>query len=189
MAEDGAKKPSDHLYWARTQSTTAPVEHKPLDKDAAAALMQAASAKPGAVWNAASTWEEKDISNWARELMSETLLPAVQASFELPPREAAALNAELAGAASVQIELRVVSVTSAMGDVTHVLSRGKQRVMFELGLKLKLEVVVRADGETKQILVGILNIMEVSSARKPRRSFPRCRSPSALIATHARPDR
>jgi hypothetical protein len=159
---EGARKPTDHLYWARSQSIATPVEIKPLDKEAAAALEQAAAAKRGAAWNAASTWEEKDISKWAHELLSETLLPSIVAEFDLSSAEAAKLPAELQGMSSLRCSLKVASVTSTTGDVTHVLSRGKQRVVFELALKLLLELEIRQGSELKHILTGTLNITEVS---------------------------
>jgi activator of HSP90 ATPase len=158
---EGVRKPADHLYWARTQSTLTPVKNKPLDRDAAEALEQAAAAKRGAAWNAASTWEEKDISKWARELLSETLLPSVAAAFELSPSESAKLPAEFHGSTGCGCSLKVASVASTTGDVTHVLSRGKQRVVFELGIKLFLELEVWQGSELKHILTGTLNITEV----------------------------
>lgn len=188
MTEQGVRKPSDHLYWARTQSTATPVEIKPLDKEAAAALEQAAAAKRGAAWNAASTWEEKDISKWAYELLSETLLPSIAADFELSPAESAKLPAELQDL-SLRCSLKVASVTSTTGDVTHVLSRGKQRVVFELTLKLLLELEIRQGNELKHILTGTLNITEVSinlasalSHAPFARSTTRRHSGSALAA-------
>ena len=59
--------------------------------------------------------------------------------------------------------VRVVSVGNVDGDVTYVVSRGKQRVIFELMLKLKLEMELRnADCALEQILTGELHIPEVS---------------------------
>merc|ERR1712087_1026147 len=58
--------------------------------------------------------------------------------------------------------VRVTSVNSISGDVTYVISRGKQRVLFELKLKLQLEMELRdADHELTQIVTGELHIPEV----------------------------
>lgn len=181
--EDRSKKPSDHLYWARTASTTQPVEHKPLDAAAQAAL-QSAAAKPGAAWNAAATWEEKDISKWAHELLSSTLLPTLAAAeAELTASEAAALPADSRGASGLRCALKVSAVSSVSGDVTHVLSRGKQRVVFELTLKLKLELELReSDGTLLQLVAGSLSLSEVANddldgARMPSSHKTSCDQP------------
>jgi hypothetical protein len=159
------KKPSDHLYWSRTPSTTKPVEHRPLDPEAAAVLE--CRSRPGASWNAAATWEEKDISKWVRETLGETMLP-ITLEFDASANEVYAwrlCEPALEPGASVRIALRVKDVTVS-GEATHVLSRGKQRVVLELGIKLKLEVEVRQGespkGILKQILTGILNVTEAS---------------------------
>lgn len=99
----------------------------------------------GSAWNrGGNTWEEKPINTWAKELLKEDLLPALAYDLSqtgvsmpaLPPSESA-------GGESVSVSVRVQAVDKVDGEVTYVVSRGKQRVVFELTLKLALEIEVR----------------------------------------------
>ena len=49
------------------------------------------------------------------------------------------------------------------GECTYVLSRGKQRVVFELQIKCSLEMELRAGDELKHILTGKLTLPELSN--------------------------
>ena len=145
-----AKAPSDHLYWARTKSNAAPVERTPLTADEAASLAQQNRA------NVNAAWEEKDVSKWAHELLREQL--------------AAGVVGTVAGTESATA--RVTEVISCKGDVTYVLSRGKQRAVFELALKLKVEVEVREGDELREILTGEMHVPELANDDLSAKALP-----------------
>ena len=145
-----ARAPSDHLYWARTKSNAAPVEHTPLTADEAASLAQQNRA------NVNAAWEEKDVSKWAHELLREQLVAGVVGT--------------VAGAESATA--RVTEVISCKGDVTYVLSRGKQRAVFELALKLKVEVEVREGDELREILTGEMHVPELANDDLSAKALP-----------------
>mmetsp|Transcript_14088 Transcript_14088/g.23380 ORF Transcript_14088/g.23380 Transcript_14088/m.23380 type:complete len:216 (+) Transcript_14088:55-702(+) len=141
-----AKGPSDHLYWARNKSTAKPVEHKPLDQAAIEALKIESANSRAAAWNKAATWEEKNISKWAHDHLTETLLPEVCTPIELNRSLLARLPSAVRDQPLRWCQARVICAKSVSGDVTYVFSRGKQRVVFELKLKLKLELDLRGEG-------------------------------------------
>ena len=59
------------------------------------------------------------------------------------------------------MSVRVLKVDKTEGEVTYVLSRGKQRVIFELKIKLKLEMEVRAGEELKQIVTLQFSLRDI----------------------------
>lgn len=160
------KAASSHLYWARNKSEEKALtgEHKPLSAEEAAALQAKAGA--GAAWNKASTWEEKNIATWAADAMRNEILPAV--AFVLGPEPPLPKLPDAAAAdgltASSSCKVRVTAVDTIKGDATYVLSRGKEKVLFELNMKLKLEMeLLDESGTLKNILTGTLHLPEVSN--------------------------
>ena len=136
------RTPASHLTWARNKSTTEPVEPKKLS-EAEAAAMASQNAGAGSTWNSSQTWEEKEITKWSKQLLREELLPTLTLSL---PSEGAALPAlpashealtAAATAGSLSAELRVTAVEKVDGEATHIISRGKQRVVFEFTLKVR----------------------------------------------------
>ena len=55
----------------------------------------------------------------------------------------------------------VSEVASVKGDSTYVLSRGKEKVLFELAIKLKFEMTLADNGALNTILTGTLTVPEV----------------------------
>lgn len=166
------KAPTDHLYWARSSSVNAAPPPKPMSADEVAALQAKEAASSGSTWNKAQTWEEKPINQWAIALLTDTLLPAV--AYELPavgtpvpPPPQVGDDAEglaaLREANELALKVRVSSVEKVTGEATYVVSRGKQRCVFELALKVKLEMEVRHGEALKTILTGSLHVPEVSN--------------------------
>ena len=103
----------------------------------------------GSAWNkGGSTWEEKRINTWAHDTLKDLLLPEL--GYELPGASGSLPNLNLVpkGAlteeAAQRVRIRVLSAESVTGECTYVLSRGKQRVVFELTIKLQ----VREEGQT-----------------------------------------
>ena len=161
------KTAAKHMYWARSASLTpaTTVVPKKLDAAEAAALEAAAASKAastGAAWNAAQTFVEKSVSKWAHDLLSETLLPDLsgESSDALPPAPAGADGA--AAPSATRVKCRVISIETVSGDVTFVVSRGKQRLLLELELKVKVEAEVFAGDELQTILTGMLTVDEVT---------------------------
>ena len=97
-------------------------------------------------WNrGGSTWEEKKIEKWAMKLLKESLLPEL--SYMLPNMEGGTQCPPLpatedSGGAPVTVSVRVAEADKVDGEATYVVSRGKQRVVFELTMKLGLEMEV-----------------------------------------------
>ena len=94
-------------------------------------------------WHHNHRWEEKEITKWSKELLREELLPSLTLSL---PSEGAALPAlpaahealaAAAAAGSLSAQLRVTGVEKVDGEATHIISRGKQRVVFEFTLKVR----------------------------------------------------
>ena len=138
LAEE--KTPASHLTWARNKSSTPPPPKKLSEAEAAAISSQNAGA--GATWNGAQTWEEKEISKWSKALLREQLLTSLTLSL---PSEGVALPAlpasqealaAAAAAGSLSARLRLTSVEKLDGEASHVVSRGKQRVVFEFTIKV-----------------------------------------------------
>ena len=80
------------------------------------------------MWNQAGTYEEKNVSEWAREALETALL---RASFT---------------AASGEWSVRVAGGKDMKGDAEIVAMRGKRRHIFEFSFTLKWEVVFTGDG-------------------------------------------
>ena len=104
----------------------------------------------GSAWNkGGSTWEEKRINTWAHDTLKDVLLPELGyelpgASGSLPNPNLVPKGAALSEEAAQRVCVRVLSAESVTGECTYVLSRGKQRVVFELTIKLQ----VREEGQT-----------------------------------------
>ena len=163
--EELKRKPTDHLYWAKTSSVNAAPPPKQLSEEEAKQLEASSSGAGGSAWNkGGNTWEEKKINTWVHELLQSELLPAM--AYELPTASTTKLPsmpADDQGVAPDGLAVRVANADKVTGDCTYVLSRGKQRVVFELELKLKLEVEVRAAGMLQTIVTGVLHVHEVTN--------------------------
>jgi hypothetical protein len=156
------RAPTDHLYWARSSSQNAAPPPKPISQEQAKAME--ARDKGGSAWNkGGATWEEKPINTWATALLKDQLLPELAYDLPLPGIVVPPLPPGEAGGSSVVVGVRVAEVNAVNGDCTYVVSRGKQRVVFELTLKLTLEMEVRVDSELKQILTGKMTLSDVAN--------------------------
>ena len=78
----------------------------------------------GSRWNAAGTWEEKDLSSWAHSRLTSLLLFT---SSTVPPLD--------------------VSCTAVKGDATAVFTRGKKKVGYDLAITCDWKGRARAGGE------------------------------------------
>lgn len=160
--EVAPRAPTDHLYWARSASAGAAPPPKKLSAEEAKKL-EAANTAGASAWNkSGNTWEEKPVNTWAFELLTDTLLPEMAYALPLPNFPIPALPPGEEGSATA-VSVRVLKAESVTGDATYVVSRGKQRVVFELTIKVSLEMEVRVDDELKQILTGKMTLTEVSN--------------------------
>ena len=174
MAQMPEKKATDHLYWARSSSTGAAPPPKPISADEAKKMQDAAGAG-GSAWNkGGNTWEEKRINQWTFDLLKETLLPEL--AFELPGAAGAVPSlprGEDSGAGEQRCRVRVLSADSVTGECTYVLSRGKQRVVFEL--QIKLQVCARRSPSARALAAPMLARTRLAQRRRTHRA--RVRAP------------
>ena len=175
--EEYAKKPTDHLYWARSSSANAAPPPKAISADEAKRLEVAASNAGGSAWNkGGNTWEEKKINQWAIDKLKEEHLPLLAYSL---PSGSASLPAtptcqDMEGVSkNVTAKVRVASVDAVKGEATYVLSRGKQRVVFEIELKLSLEIEVMDGDVLKTIVTGERHGREETASQPALHALPR----------------
>lgn len=160
--EQEPKAPSDHLYWARSSSINAAPPPKPISAEEAKKME--ASSSGASAWNkSGSTWEEKKIDAWAFEILQDTLVPEMAYQLPMPGVPVPALPASETGGGELRVSVRALSCDSVSGEATYVMSRGKQKVLFELKLKIKLEMEVFVDAEMKTILTGMVTLPELSN--------------------------
>ena len=98
----------------------------------------------GSVWNQGGTYEEKNVSEWARNALEAAML---QASFT---------------AASGEWSVRVVGVKDVEGDAEIIAMRGKRRHMFEFSFTLEWEVTFSDEGKGATVQ-GTLAFSEVTA--------------------------
>jgi len=87
-----------------------------------AATSTAASKQGTSVWNTGGTWEEKDVSKWAKKSLTELIL---QTSYSLP-------HSSPAPGAVVAVE----KVSTLEGHASVAVVRGKMRFIYEYSCKL-----------------------------------------------------
>lgn len=116
---------------------------KPIDKkDAAAASV--ANANVGSAWNAAQTWEEKDLTKWAKQQMPTYFTE----EFTLAGSgESASYRVVMSGFSNVQGHAQITR------------SRGKPRFMYELSFDLDFTVSGGSLGDKQH--TGTVSISDV----------------------------
>ena len=127
------------------------------------------TAGAGSAWNHAGTFEEKDMSVWARDRLTSLLQEA-----KLGIEATGTGDSILSGA----IHLSVTSVKSCEGDAEIIVSRGKTRFMYDFDVKLEWEAILTAfplaDGigdEKDKKFKGTLSISDVSPDSDLEHSF------------------
>ena len=98
----------------------------------------------GSAWNQGGTYEEKNVSEWARNALEAAML---QASFT---------------AASGEWSVRVAGVKDVEGDAEIIAMRGKRRHMFEFSFTLEWEVTFSDEGKGATVQ-GTLAFSEVTA--------------------------
>jgi activator of HSP90 ATPase len=97
-----------------------------------AAATAAASKQGTSVWNTGGTWEERNVSDWAKKSLTELIL---QTSYTLPPSSPAP-------GAVVTVE----KVSKLEGHASVAVVRGKMRFIYEYSCKLDWQLVEDGDG-------------------------------------------
>ncbi|KAL7527962.1 hypothetical protein ACHAXR_007956, partial [Thalassiosira sp. AJA248-18] len=85
-------------------------------------------------WNKAGTWEERDVTPWAKETLTAQLLTA---EYILPP-----------GSPSPGAHATVTKVSKLDGHASYATVRGKKRYIYEFGLTIKW-ILTLGDDHTK----------------------------------------
>eukprot|EP00747_Dinoflagellata_sp_TGD_P033122 gnl/TRDRNA2_/TRDRNA2_136404_c0_seq1.p1 gnl/TRDRNA2_/TRDRNA2_136404_c0~~gnl/TRDRNA2_/TRDRNA2_136404_c0_seq1.p1 ORF type:complete len:383 (-),score=111.54 gnl/TRDRNA2_/TRDRNA2_136404_c0_seq1:58-1206(-) len=110
----------------------------------------------GSEWNEAGTWEEKDMTPWAKDKLKELLLAATarSPSVRLPSGETAAVSAS------------VTEVSSLTGDAQIVMVRKKRRhgFTFEAQLAFKVAVGTSSAGKPGGSFTGTIVLPEIADA-------------------------
>ena len=176
--EVAPKAPTDHLYWARSSSQNAAPPPKKLSAEEAKQLEASSSAAGASAWNkSGNTWEEKPVNTWAFELLRDTLLPEMTYALPLATVPVPPLPPSEADAASgnVSVSVRVLKAESVTGECTYVVSRGKQRVVFELQIKLQVRACVH-DPLTLALALSVSSLAPTLTWMWMR-AMPRARAP------------
>ena len=122
-----------HKYMPTLLTPSASADALP-SSSSSAALPQPVAASPspspepsgGSRWNAAGTWEEKDLSSWAQQRLTALL------SFPASASSSSSLS---------------VTVTGVTGDATLVFTRGKKRVGYDLSITAEWKAKAGSNGE------------------------------------------
>lgn len=122
-----SKAELSYSYWAANAAKEAPApEAKKLTEAEAENLQRAASAGASA-WNAAGTFEERDLSNWVKDTLVPQLLIGVQSQ-----------------PVSSTVVAKITEIESCSGDAGQWIVRGSVRANFDLDIKVKW--VAEVDG-------------------------------------------
>ncbi|KAL8139667.1 hypothetical protein V2J09_005688 [Rumex salicifolius] len=142
VSENQQPAAASYTYWVREATVDAaplPVPKKLSPQDLS---NRGSSANLGSAWNAAGTWEEKNLNKWAGERIKELLTSIDSLAFSNGKAE-------------------ISEVSRCEGDASVVIVRNKKRVgyTYELRIKFKGEWLV---GGEKRMVKGHLDIDEFS---------------------------
>mmetsp|Transcript_38249 Transcript_38249/g.108132 ORF Transcript_38249/g.108132 Transcript_38249/m.108132 type:complete len:215 (-) Transcript_38249:221-865(-) len=125
-----AKGELSYSSWASTSASSKAPKVKKISEEEAQQVhaMHKSASGSGSLWNAAQTFEERDVSKWAKEELSRQLL---QVKCE---------------AESGAVVVALSEVKKADGDANIWLVRGKKRVGFEFKVECKWNAAVSEQG-------------------------------------------
>lgn len=170
--EENLSRGCSHDYWAKNKTSEMQLtgEHRPLNAAEAAVTNAKPIVRP--------QWYERDITRWAAPHI-QALLSQIQ--FTVAAVDKLALGPELMAdckilsTQAVQYVVRTTSVSKLLPDETeaakgllegssaqYIVARGKEKVVFDFKIKLKLEVVIEADEIAKKVLTGSLRFHELT---------------------------
>lgn len=104
--------------------------------------------RSSSAWNTAGTWEEKDVTSWARDTFKNCL------------NESAAVYAEFAAI--------VKKVDNISGDASVAVVSSKKRYIFDFSTKIDFEVTDEAD---EKVASGELKLIDINSASSDDDSY------------------
>lgn len=114
----------------------------------------------GSEWNQGGTWEEKDMTAWVKEQLTNYLQQAASSIPEAP----------LSSGASASASVKVTKVNSISGDAQIVMVRKLPRhgFNFEAELAVRLALSSTAEGASEQTVSGVLRLPELMDAVAPQ---------------------
>lgn len=142
----------------------APKRLDPQASGAAAAASTPPDARKGSAWNAAGTWEEKDLSTWAQQRLKPRLAElkaSVPASTEEMEARITAATSDAASASDSDVSamatalqdacspliISVKEVKKCEGSASVQSSRGKTKHLFDLTFEIEWEGRLKASGD------------------------------------------
>jgi tetratricopeptide (TPR) repeat protein len=149
-----------------SESRTTDVGSGALATDAASA----ASIASGSAWNYAGTFEEKDMTSWAKERLT-AFMNETKVSIE---GSETANTTILTGA----VHCRITTVKKLEGDAQIIVSRGKARFLYDFVANLEWEVVFTAfpvgagtGDEGDKVFKGRMDLTDISPDSEIERSI------------------
>jgi len=109
-----------HREWKPTAEAKQEFKPTAISEEAAASASSSAAPAAGSAWNAAGTWEEKDVTSTAQSTLRQRL------------QEPALPDIDVAGGA-----ISVEEVEKVEGDASKPVIRGRMRHIFDLSFKVK----------------------------------------------------
>lgn len=135
-----------HREWKPTQEAKKEFRPTQINSEEAAATMKTSAASAaGSVWNAAGTWEDKDVTSLAQSTLREKL------------SEPTLRDIDVAGGA-----ISVEEVEKVEGDASKPVIRGKMRHIFDLSFKVKFSFKWMDSGG-QQKATGSLSITDFTN--------------------------
>lgn len=102
-------------------------------------------------WNKAGTWEEKDYTSYAEELLTDAL-SAVQ--YVISDLDAKAIHKELGGATAQVSKVKDVNGYASIATV-----RGKRRYVYEFSLLIEFKIILSIDLD--EVVTGSFKYPEI----------------------------
>lgn len=152
MLEEQKKKGYYHGRLGTVLSNAAPT---PQQVTAGGSSPSSVSAKAagGSLWNKAGTWEEKDMTSWAKDHLERWLKNATASSQAV----------DLAGE-SVAVSAKVSRVKSLVGEAQRVVVRAGPKFTYDFQADLSFSVSVVSGTETPEKFSGTLRFDELNDA-------------------------
>lgn len=129
--------------------------------DADVANMNSVSTDGGSVWNSAGTYEERILTPWATNQLTNLLcgLSSHVDGTAVPNRDAYSTTSALQS-----IDIAVTAVENVVGDAQVSMIRGKKKYMCDFSLELKWSLTIQhVDAATPQVVAGKLSVLDITA--------------------------
>jgi len=156
MLEEQKKKGYYHGRLGTVLSNAAPT---PQQVTAGGSSPSSASAKAGggSLWNKAGTWEEKDMTAWAKENIERWLKNAAVSSPAV----------DLAGE-PVAVSAKISRVKSCTGEAQRVVVRKGPKFTYDFNVELSFSITVTKGADSPEKFSGTLRLPELNDAVPPQ---------------------